>query len=195
MKALTLQQPWAWAVCHAGKRCENRAWLGAPGLLAVARSLVGQRFAVHAGLNTGWTRAEFHATAEDMIARSSLGARIATLPPVLQRIGNRWALDAEAPRGAIVATATLADVYEGGSLGHRRHDFGRCSLCGQENPTQRELIRGAPLGGGQCPKRDPWAIDCQTWLILADVRVLPVPVPAKGAQGWWTVPESVEVPR
>ena len=188
MKALTLQQPWAWAVCHAGKRCENRAWLGAPGLLAVARSLVGQRFAVHAAASrarTPWFEAVHYMMSRHLV--ESLAA------PTMPRMPNRE--DADMPRGAIVATATLADVYEGGSLGHRRHDFGRCSLCGQENPTQRELIRGAPLGGGQCPKRDPWAIDCQTWLILADVRVLPVPVPAKGAQGWWTVPESVEVPR
>jgi hypothetical protein len=42
MKALTLIQPWAWAICHAGKRTENRDW-------RPPRNLWGQRIAIHAG--------------------------------------------------------------------------------------------------------------------------------------------------
>jgi hypothetical protein len=42
MKALTLIQPWAWAICHAGKRIENRDW-------RPPRALWGQRIAIHAG--------------------------------------------------------------------------------------------------------------------------------------------------
>ena len=42
MRALTLRQPWAWAICHAGKRIENRTW-------APPRSVIGQRIAIHAG--------------------------------------------------------------------------------------------------------------------------------------------------
>jgi hypothetical protein len=42
MKALTLIQPWAWAICHAGKRIENRGW-------KPPRSLWGERIAIHAG--------------------------------------------------------------------------------------------------------------------------------------------------
>jgi hypothetical protein len=26
MKAISIQQPWAWAILHAGKRIENRSW-------------------------------------------------------------------------------------------------------------------------------------------------------------------------
>jgi hypothetical protein len=26
MKALSIQQPWAWAICNAGKDIENRSW-------------------------------------------------------------------------------------------------------------------------------------------------------------------------
>jgi hypothetical protein len=26
MKALSIRQPWAWAICHAGKDIENRTW-------------------------------------------------------------------------------------------------------------------------------------------------------------------------
>ena len=42
MKALTVIQPWAWAIAHAGKRVENRTW-GPP------RDVIGQRIAIHAG--------------------------------------------------------------------------------------------------------------------------------------------------
>lgn len=42
MKALTLIQPWSWAIAHAGKRVENRTW-------APPASVIGQRVAIHAG--------------------------------------------------------------------------------------------------------------------------------------------------
>lgn len=42
MKALTLWQPWSWAIAHAGKRVENRTW-------APPASVIGQRIAIHAG--------------------------------------------------------------------------------------------------------------------------------------------------
>jgi hypothetical protein len=42
MKALTLWQPWSWAIAHAGKRIENREW-------QPPRSIIGQRIAIHAG--------------------------------------------------------------------------------------------------------------------------------------------------
>lgn len=42
MKALTLKQPWAWAVAHVGKDVENRTW-------KPPQSIIGQRIAIHAG--------------------------------------------------------------------------------------------------------------------------------------------------
>jgi hypothetical protein len=42
MKALTLWQPWAWAIAHAGKRIENRSWSPPDWIIA-------QRLAIHAG--------------------------------------------------------------------------------------------------------------------------------------------------
>jgi len=186
MKALTLQQPWAWAVCHAGKRCENRAWLTAPGLLAVARSLVGQRFAVHAAAGTG-TREQFHDAIEAMIimGRGSM-PDLEVIPAPCARRPNQWFPAADLPRGAIVATARLDDVVRTVPGGHRLDPDGvRCLACG-----------ALPISAKPpCAHADPWAIPGTIGLILADVRVLPVPVPCKGVQGWWTVPEGVEVPR
>jgi hypothetical protein len=42
MRAITLWQPWAWAICHAGKRVENRTW-------RPPRDVIGTRIAIHAG--------------------------------------------------------------------------------------------------------------------------------------------------
>lgn len=41
MRALTLRQPWAWAVFHAGKNIENRSW---------RPSSLPETIAIHAGL-------------------------------------------------------------------------------------------------------------------------------------------------
>lgn len=42
MKALTLWQPWAWAIVAAGKNVENRTW-------EPPRDIIGERIAIHAG--------------------------------------------------------------------------------------------------------------------------------------------------
>ena len=42
LRALTLIQPWAYAVCHLGKTIENRTWPPPSGI-------VGQHLAIHAG--------------------------------------------------------------------------------------------------------------------------------------------------
>lgn len=52
MKALTLHRPWAWAIAHADKRVENRGW-------QPPDSLLGQRFAIHAGLKYAADAAEW----------------------------------------------------------------------------------------------------------------------------------------
>ena len=41
MKALTIRQPWAWAIVHAGKDIENRSW----------NTRLRGTIAVHAGFN------------------------------------------------------------------------------------------------------------------------------------------------
>lgn len=45
IRALTLKQPWAWAVVHAGKRVENRSW---------KPPSQTRWFAIHAGARSGW---------------------------------------------------------------------------------------------------------------------------------------------
>lgn len=46
MKALTVRQPWAWAIIHGPKRIENRTW----------RTTYRGPLAIHAGRSTAWLR-------------------------------------------------------------------------------------------------------------------------------------------
>lgn len=46
MKALTLWPEWSWAICHLGKRIENRTWGPPPWM-------IGRMLAIHAGANIG----------------------------------------------------------------------------------------------------------------------------------------------
>jgi len=86
MKAISIRQPWAWAILHAGKRVENRVWRARP-------SYRGPLL-IHAA--KGCTRDEFMAGA----CRIKLASGV-TVPPL-----------ATLPRGALVATARLVDVID-----------------------------------------------------------------------------------
>jgi len=47
-KALSIRQPWAWAVLYAGKRVENRTWYTSyRGRIFIHAGLIAQREAVH----------------------------------------------------------------------------------------------------------------------------------------------------
>ena len=84
MRALTLHQPWAWAIAHADKAIENRQKV--PPL-----ALIGHDFAVHAGLTldeVAW--ADF---------RDGLYGDAAQLVPDTEHL----------VRGAVVAVARLDD--------------------------------------------------------------------------------------
>ena len=180
MKAITIRQPWAWSICHAGKRIENREWLTAPSLLAVARRLVGQRFAIHAAQGMG-KRPEFHAAAERVIEIVGAPA-MARLPAILSDFKGRWSIANDVPRGAVVAVATLAAVVRTLDNGCRIPEGNIVASC--------MLCRGMLPSSTPCPNADPWAIEGTVGLVLADVAVLPRPVPYKGGQGWWEIPDG-----
>lgn len=94
MKALTIRQPWAWAILHAGKDIENRNW----------PTRLRGRIAVHAA--KGMTVAEY----ENFWAAYSdiMRASVSPLPFLL-------AFD-DLPRGAIVGTVEIAGcVSDSGS--------------------------------------------------------------------------------
>jgi hypothetical protein len=85
MRALSLIQPWAWLVLHAGKDIENRVW----------NTRFRGEFLIHASKGM---------TADDYIGARDLAASIdpalaRSMPPL-----------AQVERGGIVGIATLVDV-------------------------------------------------------------------------------------
>lgn len=86
MSAISVRQPWAWALIHGGKNIENRGRMP-PGTLG----LIGRRVFIHAA--KGMTRAEY----EDAHAfMASIGV---DCPPPDQLL-----------RGGLIGTVRLADV-------------------------------------------------------------------------------------
>jgi len=93
MKALSLRQPWAWAILHAGKRVENRTWK------------CGFRgpFLIHAA--KGCTREEYEQACAWMVERGLISWPTWTpdgpaRPPDLDDL----------PRGGIVGRARIVDL-------------------------------------------------------------------------------------
>lgn len=78
LHALSIKQPWAWAIVHARKQVENRGW-------APPRALCGQRIAIHA----------------------SKGLDADGFAPLSEIIGGGVPSATLLPKGQIVATARL----------------------------------------------------------------------------------------
>lgn len=96
MKALSIRQPWAWAILHAGKDIENRDWRPRnPG-----RRFRGP-FLIHA--SSGMTLAEWEECLTTLHAISEVRA-----------FANGLVLPAmsDLPRGGIVGVAEIVDVVE-----------------------------------------------------------------------------------
>lgn len=143
MKAISIRQPWAWAILHAGKRVENRDWRGAP-------SYRGP-ILIHAAK---WCTWDEYADAVPLIRRASRAP------------GLHVPVPSELPRGGIVGRATLISTVRTTDAGHRIELPVRdlvCQLCGGH----------AFASGVVCPKADPWAILGALGLILADAEPLP----------------------
>ena len=132
MKAISLWQPWASLIACGVKMHETRHWR-APGWL------IGQRIAIHA--------------AKKLIA--DLGDDLEQL--LVSEFGEDWMV-MRLPRGAIVATATLANCY----------------------PTAERITwtTGADvICGDWYPGRFAWH--------LTEIRKVDPAQPCRGAQGIW----------
>lgn len=87
-KALSVRQPWAWAIIHAGKDVENRSWQAVNHGLTVRGPI-----AIHA--SAGMTRRDYENTAEFM---AGLGI---TCPPASELL-----------RGGIIGQVEVVDVVK-----------------------------------------------------------------------------------
>jgi hypothetical protein len=117
MRALTVQQPWAWAIVHGGKDVENRT-----------RNLAGSYrgpVAIHAGLRTD------EAAYDDDLIRSAL-----TAPD------NGWLLAEQiGTLGSVIGVVDLVAVHH-----ETDHGPGsRCSWWGQREVWHLQLANPRPL--------------------------------------------------
>lgn len=168
MKAITIWQPWASLIACGAKRFETRSW---------ATKYRGP-IAIHAAAKSPY---------ETLISLST-NEMIAMARALRLSTGAYMTADLSSlPRGCIIATAELVNCWRivynpgpdvdkamkipiGGELeGLNKHhpDFGKFIV-----PTEQEM-----LFGDWTPERYAWE--------LANVQMLPEPIPAKGKQGLW----------
>lgn len=161
MKVLTLTQPWATLVALGAKKIETRSW---------STSYRGP-LAIHAAQGyAGLTGpAGFIGRCDSEPFKSALQAAGLTYRDL--------------PRGAIIAVCTLLDCVP------TQHP-------GIANEPGKPWFTGAQKGVGQHYYEVPPPLDSNeyafgdyspnryAWL-LADVKILPTPIPAKGALGLW----------
>lgn len=85
MKALTVRQPWCWAIFNAGKNIENRSW----------STKVRGRVAIHAALGSDWSEYDF----AERFMRDRIDDFV--IPPI-----------GELDRGAIIGTVEIVDCVK-----------------------------------------------------------------------------------
>lgn len=150
MLALTLWQPWAWAILHLpediAKPVENRDWMP-------PRGVIGTRIALHGG--KAWDQAG----ATSLIQR---GYHVAT---------------SLAMRQGILGTARLVGVIE-------EHAY----MARLSAPRFR-LVAGS-WGETSEARCMPWFVGRYGWL-FDQRRVFDAPIPCRGLQKLWTVPDDV----
>ncbi|NIB44853.1 ASCH domain-containing protein [Pseudomaricurvus alkylphenolicus] len=114
MKALSIRQPWAWLILHAGKDIENRTW---------HTNYTGPLL-IHA--SKGCTQREYFEAAAFAKLALDDSLRPLTLPPLK-----------ELPRGAIVGQVEMVDCSRvTGSPWHMKDQWG----FELENPVPMEPI-------------------------------------------------------
>lgn len=105
--ALSVRQPWAHAIIHLGKDCENRKRFAIDN--GGMRTVVGQRIAIHA--SKGMTREEYEQAADTM---AKIGV---TCPPA-----------AELERGGIIGAVEVVDIVKDRDRFPSRWYFGPYAL-------------------------------------------------------------------
>ncbi len=167
MRALTLTQPWCGLVAAGIKLVENRP------RPMIARADFGRPFALHASREID----------------ESVFNRIAEIAPELAQEATRAickaqsVLLADVPwlslagvTSAVIGVATIDKVFDGGwnEDSIREHANELCFSSGVKlGPEQVRWFSG-PIG-----------------YVLRDVRALREPVPCRGRQGFWTLPDNV----
>lgn len=118
MRALTVRQPWAWAILHGGKDIENRT-----------RNVAGPYrgpVAIHAG------QSEDEPAYDDDMIRQALGEQ-----------ADSWYLLERMATGAFLGVVDLVSVHHDSD--HGRHPSDRCSWWAQTDVWHLMLANPRPL--------------------------------------------------
>lgn len=163
MRALTVQQPWAWAIVHGGKTVENRtqAW-GYRGPLAIHAGMrVSQRGVDHDLLRPDWASGRGYVSTIDSTAQLAYKAVGHNGPEDPARLA------AVMPLGAVIGVVDLVDVHTADWCWEPE---GLCSPWAESSYVEH---------GGDVRDR-------LVHLVLENPRPLDTPIPAKGRLGLWT---------
>lgn len=174
MRAMTVRQPWAWAIVHGGKLVENRT-------RNIAGSYRGP-VAIHAG--KGWSDAGARDRNVGEAYLDTLNANgwraVTSRESFLARqaeVGIPRAMISPGMFGTIIGVVDLVDV-------HLCKTSTTASYTGQPCCFKD----GVPTGQ-MC---SPWALDPPMYhLELANPRPLTTPIPCRGQLGLWTPPDDV----
>jgi hypothetical protein len=163
VKALTVQQPWCWAIAAGAKTVENRSqsW-SHRGLLAIH---AGGRWSARGAHDQRVARAYVAALAKATGANVTDDA--ADLAATKLAVRGLPRLDPAFATGAVVAIATLEDAHP---------DAGCCRPWGESLYAE---------GGGRIRT-------VVHHLVLANIARLERPVPCPGRLGLWDLPPDVE---
>jgi len=161
--ALTIRQPWAWAICSANRRMDNRDWRPPP-------YVANQTILIHAAKS--WGRSE-------RIDASALACQLH--PQFTVPLGSEGYVLGHLVAAVRVVGFVDLDIRSG--RGPYSFDTqtskGYACVGGQFSPADVEAIVSSPWFKGPC-----------AWL-FANVRVLDTPVEVRGYQKLWRVPGPV----
>ena len=162
MKAITLHQPWATLIAEGVKTIETRSW---------APSGYGnQRVAIHAAATKRPARKlyENHFPLDDKSTEAVIGGEMFDITKDVD-----W--HRHIPYGAIVATATIGPAFQ--------MPLHSLPFMAGKNRRFREYVDGQRPWGDFSDGRWLW--------VLEDVCKLPEPIPARGWQRFWEVPQGI----
>ncbi len=161
MKALSLRQPWAFAVVHLGKSIENRRW----------NTAFRGDFLIHAAVWPGDVVA--------MAAKADAGGRRSRPLDDAHEEALSMLDMARAAGATMPSTVSMRDLY-----GQRGGIIGRARLVDVIHPC---VPKRAGLFDAPCPH--PWHMPEQFGFMLEDIQPLPF-VPLIGHLSFFDVPDA-----
>lgn len=179
MRGISLWQPYATLWAYREKIFETRSW---------ATNYRGQ-IAIHASK-------KYPSLVYDMLVAADDLRTLFAMYKAIEKLGYDPHDDASLPLGAVIATAELVGCHKmvlHGGRGISSKDAPWLEKDDSDNPRNLSGVRfyyptdKELLFGDWTPGRYAWEI--------ANVKLLSEPLPMKGMQGLWTVPNPEEVRR